>query len=370
MSAPSKRRRMSGPRFRHRTAPGAPPGTLVPDPQAQPAQMHIIGFGPEAFEEQVTGKPEDIAPYLHKWPVTWIDVDGVGDAALVDQIGRLFNLHRLALEDVLHVHQRAKAEAFGDYWYVVVRMPMHGAELASEQVSFFLGENYVITFQEHAGGDCLEAVRQRIRTGWGRSRCARPDALFHALLDVIVDHYFPIVEACGDKLDDLEDALASGRDRHVMGAIHHAKRELLTVRRIMWPLRDAINTLLRDSGPLIGAEARIYLRDVHDHTIQMIDLVETYRDIASGLTDVYLSSVSQRTNEIMRVLTIISTIFIPLNFLAGVYGMNFNTERSPWNMPELNWYFGYPLLLGVMLLIVVGQLLIYQRRGWLRGKDG
>jgi magnesium transporter len=364
----AKRTRARTREFQRRTGPGAPPGTLVPDVAAARCEVRVMAYGSDGYEERALDDLRDIPALLDKWPVTWVNVDGVGDAALVAELGRLFHLHRLALEDVLHVHQRAKAEPYGSYYFIVARMPLPQEPWQTEQISFFLGDKFVLTFQERPGGDCLDAVRVRIRSGWGRARAARPDYLVYALLDAIVDHYFPLIEECGERLDDLEGELSGAPVPHLMAGVHAVKRHLLMVRRILWPLRDAVNALLRDPTPLIGEETRIYLRDVHDHTVQILDLVESYRDISSGITEVYLSSVSQRTNEIVKVLTIISTIFIPLTFLAGVYGMNFSHDASPLNMPELHWRWGYPALWVVMVLIAGGMLVFFQRRGWL-GKD-
>ncbi|HPM24313.1 MAG TPA: magnesium/cobalt transporter CorA [Phycisphaerae bacterium] len=368
MARKGKRRRAVPHEFQRRTEPGAPPGTLIPDPDAPRCEIHVMAYGAEGYEEKPLTSLADLPKLLEKWPVTWVNVDGVGDAALVSELGRLFQLHRLALEDVLHVHQRAKAESYGSYYFIVARMPVPQHPWQTEQISFFFGEKFVLTFQERPGGDCLDAVRIRIRTGWGRSRAARPDYLVYALLDSIVDHFFPLIEECGEQLDDLEGDVSGGPVPDIMARIHHIKRHLLTVRRIIWPLRDAVNTLLRDATPLISDDTRLYLRDVHDHTIQILDLVESYRDISSGITEIYLSSVSQRTNEIVKVLTIISTIFIPLTFLAGLYGMNFNYQASPWNMPELHSYWGYPVLLAVMIATAGAMLLLFRRRGWLGGE--
>ncbi len=372
MAGKSKRARPRRAAFRRRTEPGAPPGTLVPDPHARPSQIQILAYGPEAFEERPLHELNELSHLLERWPVTWINVEGVGDAAMIGALGQILRLHRLALEDVLHVHQRAKAEPYGDHYFLVARMPSPEHPWDTEQISFFLGPRFVLTFQEGAAGDCLDPVRARIRAGWGR-RTARPDYLVYALLDSIVDHYFPLVERCGERLDALEDleTVAPGRRLpNIMPELHRIKRDLLAIRRVIWPLRDAINALLRDSTPLIVDETRVYLRDVHDHTVQIIDLVESYRDISAGIADVYLASVSQRTNEIMKVLTIISTLFIPLTFIAGVYGMNFSHEASPLNMPELYWYWGYPAIWSVMLLTAAGLVLFFYRRGWLGGKDG
>jgi len=355
--------------FRRRTPPGAPPGTLVPDAAAPPVcEMHVLAYGPEGFEERRLTDPRQVRELRGKWPVTWVNVDGVGDAALVQQLGELFHLHRLALEDVLHVHQRAKAEAYAGYYFVVARMPCPTADWLTEQVSLFFGENFVLTFQERPGGDCLDPVRLRIRSGLGRTRTARPDYLVYALLDSIVDHYFPLVEECGERLDALESDVMAGSSRGAMPRIHAIRGDLLAIRRAIWPLRDAINTLLRDTSPLVSDETRVYLRDVHDHTIQILDLVDNYRDTVTGITEVHLASVSQRTNEIMKVLTIIATIFIPLTFIVGVYGMNFDPDRSPWNMPELRWYWGYVLVWLVMIAATAAMLVYFYRKGWM-GRD-
>lgn len=371
MAGKTRRRKARRREFQRRTEPGAPPGTLVPDLSAPRCEIRVMAYGPEGYEERPLEDLREIPALLEKWPVTWVNVDGVGDASVVNELGRLFKLHRLALEDVVHVHQRAKAEPYGDHYFVVARMPRPQEPWQTEQISFFFGQRFVLTFQEKPGGDCLDPVRVRIRTGWGRSRAARPDYLVYALLDTIVDHYFPLIEDCGERLDRLEELEAEAARRPVpglMSGVHAIKRDLLTVRRIIWPLRDALNALLRDTTPLISDETRIYLRDVHDHTIQIIDLVESYRDISAGITEVYLSSVSQRTNEIVKVLTIISTIFIPLTFIVGVYGMNFDPDASPWNMPELRWRWGYPLAWLLMVLTITAMVLFFYRRGWL-GED-
>jgi magnesium transporter len=357
------------PHFQRRTEPGAPPGTLVSDPNAPRGHVHLLAFDADHFEEAQITEGHTLSGYLQRWPVTWLNVDGLGDAALIAELGREFRLHKLALEDVLHVHQRAKAESYGDHYFLVARMPLAEQPTQTEQISFFFGERFVLTFQEHSGGDCLDAIRNRIRSGWGRGRLLRPDYLVYAILDAIVDHYFPVVESCGERLDELEETLAAERSSGVILGIHSIKRNLVAIRRVIWPLRDAVNTLLRESSPLIADETRIYLRDVHDHTVQMIDLVESYRDLSSSITEVQLARVNQRTNEIMKVLTIIATIFIPLSFIVGVYGMNFDSRASPWNMPELGWYWGYPMVWLILLGAAGGMLSYFHRRGWLR-RDG
>ena len=359
----TRRRRHREPSFHRRTLPGAPPGILVPDTSAPRPVIQIMGYGPDGHEETTVTDVEAIRPFLARWPVTWVNVDGLGDTTVISDIGRLFNFHRLALEDVVHVHQRAKVDPYGTHYFVVGRMP-HG-DGDSEQVSLFLGDRYVVTFQEKPGGDCLEPVRVRIRTGMSHLHKAGPDCLLYSLLDAIIDRYFPIIEEAGDRLDDLESDVLDHGERLSMGRLHGIKRSLLAVRRAVWPLRDALNTLIRDQTPLIKDETRVYLRDCHDHTIQIIDLLESYRDIASGLHDVHLTLIGHRTNEIMRVLTVISTIFIPLTFVAGIYGMNFNHDASPLNMPELHWRWGYPTIMLAMSAAAMAMLVYFRRKGWL-----
>ena len=287
---------------------------------------------------------------------------GLGDAEVLAELGRIFNLHHLALEDVLH-RTSGKAEPYGGATSLLRACQFASSRgVPSKSASF--GPRYVLTFQRPRRP--LDPIRERSKWPW---ETARPDYLVHAILDAIVDHYFPLLEQCGERLDALEE-MEAGVTRPVpalMSGVHAVKRDLLTIRRIVWPLRDALNALLRDPTPLITDETRMYLRDLQDHTVQIVDLVETYRDIASGITEVYLSSVSQHTNEIMKVLTIIATIFIPLTFIVGVYGMNFDSSASPLNMPELRWYYGYPLLWLLMLLIAAAMLLLFRRYGWLGG---
>ncbi|MEW6252582.1 MAG: magnesium/cobalt transporter CorA [Planctomycetota bacterium] len=373
MSRHNKRRKRLTSEFKHRPAPGVPPETVIPLPAASPSEVTIFAYGPDGHVERPlrgAAALAEIPALLEKWPVTWVNVEGLGDTAVLETLGRLFNLHRLSMEDVVHAHQRAKAEVYGSYYFIVARMPIREKPWETEQVSIFLGERFVLTFQEGQRGDPLDPVRDHIRAGWTGHR-ARPDFLVYAIIDAIVDHYFPLLEQCGERLDALEEneTVQPRAGVDLIPGVHAVKRDLLTIRRIAWPLRDALNALLRDPTPLISDETRVYLRDVQDHTVQIIDLVETYRDIASGITEVYLATVSQRTNEIMKVLTIIATIFIPLTFIVGVYGMNFDPDTSPWNMPELRWYWGYPVIWLVMLAAAGGMLLYFWRRGWLGGGE-
>jgi magnesium transporter len=354
--------------FKRRTQPGATPGQVCVDPAAPRSVVSVIAYGPtELVEKQQFNDLANLKQHCEQLPVTWINVDGLGDATVISQIGKLFGLHPLALEDVVNVHQRAKVEEYDGHTFIVARMVELREHLETEQVSLFLGPNFVITFQERPGEDSIEPVRERLRKSRGRIRALGADYLAYAILDAVIDGYFPVLEQYGERLESLELEVTTSADRSLIGKIHDIKSDLLMIRRSIWPHREAFNGLVRDSSPLVKAETRVYLRDCYDHTVQLIDLVETYRELGADLRDVYLSSVSNRMNEIMKVLTIISTIFMPLSFIASVYGMNFNTEISPWNMPELNWYYGYPFVLGVMATMTTGMLIFFRRKGWLGG---
>jgi magnesium transporter len=357
--------------FRRRTTPGTSPGTLTVDPNAPKPSVHVIAYDAgECVERHFSTVRElDALPgLLEHYSVVWVSVAGLGDAEMVQRLGELFHLHRLALEDVLSNHQRPKVEQYGDHLFIVARMLEGGARLETDQLGMFLGQKFVVTFQNTLG-DCLDPVRERIRRGRGIIRTAGSDYLAYAILDAVVDYYFPTLEIFGEEIEALEESLISNVDRSVLARIHDVKARLLMVRRAVWPLREALHVLIRDPVPVIQDDTRIYLRDCSDHTFQIVDLVETYRELASSLMDLYHSALSNRMNEIMQVLTVIATIFIPLTFIVGVYGMNFDTKVSPWNMPELEWYWGYPVVWAVMLALAGGMLLFFRHRGWLGGKS-
>jgi magnesium transporter len=351
--------------FRRRTRPGEQPGTVVSAPHAVPPGIHVIGYGPDNIVEQDVDSPEEAAQLVGRLPVTWINVDGLGDAETIKSFGRIFELHPLALEDVVHVHQRAKVETYDDVLFIVARMASIGERLETEQISLFLGKNFVLTFQEELPGDCLGSVRERLRSGYSRIRRTGPDHLAYSLLDAIIDGYFPVLEEFGNQLAVMDDDIAANPRAEVVARIHQLRNDLLLIRKSIWPHRDAVNELIREPHPFVSDETRLYLRDCYDHTVQIIDVVETYRELCSDLRDYYLSLIGQRTNEIMKVLTIIATIFIPLSFIASVYGMNFDTARSPWNMPELEWVYGYPFALLLMAMVAGGLMYFFWRRGWL-----
>ena len=351
------RRMQMGKRY-HR--PGTSPGTLrAPEtPAAGPVKVTLIDYGPDSFEEKQISDIEQCFPYRDKPTVTWINIEGLHDIDLITKLGKNFGFHPLTLEDVLNCGQRPKLEDYGDYHFMVMKsLYMKDEELEIEQISFFLSGTYVITLQE-VPGDSFEAVRERIRHGKGQIRKMGPDYLLYALMDALVDEFFPVLEAYGERVEELEDEVIDKPTPEILNEIHRIKRELLLVRRTAWPEREVINALQREEAHLIRPETRVFLRDCYDHTIQVIDMVETYRDLASGLLEVYLSSASNRLNEVMKVLTIISTIFIPLNFIAGLYGMNFH------RMPELDWRFGYPMALGIMAVVGISLVLYFRRKGW------
>lgn len=364
MSPKSERRRRRK-AFARRTPPGTAPGTLAPDPSATPTQVEIVAYGPGGFEEYRDPDLDCIARLRRQYPVVWVNVDGLRDVKFIEQLGNLFGLHALALEDVLHVHQRAKVEHYPNNVYVVARMLNPLAKLETEQLSLFLGDGWVVSFQE-VPGDCLDSVRERVRSGRGRIRELGPDYLAYSILDAVIDAFFPLLEQIGEQLDHLEDQVLTNADLNTnIADIHGIKNDLLLLRRAIWPQREAINTLVRDPSPLVKDETRLFLRDCYDHTVQIIDLLEMYREVSSGLMDLYVSAVSNRMNEVMKVLTIIATVFIPLTFIVGIYGMNFDPNSSPWNMPELRWYYGYPLLWVVMLVVTVAMVVFFRKQGWL-----
>jgi magnesium transporter len=359
----NSRRMKVGKRFHQ---PGTAPGTLrAAEKRIDQVRVSVIDYGPDHLEERDMTRVEELAAYRDSPSVTWINVDGLHDVALVEAIGQLFGVHPLALEDILNCGQRPKIEDYGSYHFLIMKSLVRGGKLETEQISFFLSGNFVITFQE-IPGDSFEAVRERIRRGKGMIRKAGADYLTYALIDALVDEFFPVLERFGEQIEALEAELLLNPSRRTIQEVHRIKRELLMLRRTAWPERDVISAMQREESDVIHRETQVFLRDCYDHSIQIIDMIETYRDLAAGMLDIYLSSVSNRMNEIMKVLTIISTIFIPLSFIAGVYGMNFHdgTDR-PLNMPELAWPWGYPFALGLMAVVAVLLLFYFKRKGWL-----
>ena len=357
-----------GHRFRKRLKrhgkPGDIPGQLKPHADAKPTVIRAMAYGKDQFVEEKNASLERLSE-LRKYGLLWVDVEGLEDIEKIQEIGRLFSLHQLALEDIVNIQERPKSEEYPEHEFLVVKMLSFNERVETEQFAICLCEKAVITWQERPG-DCLDPVRKRLRKGSGRLRHSGADYLAYALLDAIVDHYFPVIESVGDKLEELEDKILSTALPNTAIEIHKVKQDLISFRRAVWPLREAINRLTREQSRRISEQTSTYLRDCYDHTIQVIEMVETYREIASGLTDLHLSSISNRMNEIMQVLTVVATIFIPLTFIAGVYGMNFNPEKSPYNMPELAWYWGYPVCIALMLVVGLAMVILFWRAGWLK----
>ena len=349
------------PHVKH-TSIGAPPGNLEYRgiERTEPINMTLIDFREDYFDEVagIDSSWKERVPSTDY--VSWLDVSGVHDAGVIEDIGRHLGLHPLIMEDILHPHQRPKFEPFDDQLYIVVRM-LHTRDdgtVQEEQISIVLASHFILSFQQEPG-DVFDPVRQRLRTGKGVIRKQGPDYLAYALIDLIVDYYFVLLERIGSEVQDLEMEVMDNPSKSTIHAIRTAKQMLVTYRKDIWPVRELVSAMTRDDSGLITKHTSTYLRDVYDHAIQVMDLMETYRDQLSGLTELYLSSLSQRMNEVMQVLTIIGSIFIPLTFIAGVYGMNFA------HMPELEWAYGYPMVWGVMLMTAIGLFLYFKKRAWL-----
>ncbi|MDI6810704.1 MAG: magnesium/cobalt transporter CorA [archaeon] len=342
---------------------GLPPGALVHigEKKAEKVKISIIDYDEVQFQEKEAKTVEECFPFKDKPTVTWINIDGLHDVEIIEKIGKHFGLHPLLLEDILNTEQRPKMEDFEDYLFIVLKMLSYeeeAHEIQAEQVSLILGSNFVLSFQEREG-DVFKFIRERIRNGKGRIRKAGADYLAYALVDAIVDHYFIILEKLGEKIESMEEELVTNPMPETLQTIHHLKRELIFLRKSVWPLREVISVLERGESALIHESTGIYLRDVYDHTIQVIDSIETFRDMVAGMLDIYLSSISNKMNEVMKVLTIIPTIFIPLTFIAGIYGMNFEY------MPELGWRWGYPVVWIFIVAVVISMAVYFRRKKWL-----
>ncbi len=354
---------ISGVIARRTKKPGLPPESLVFTGTRKTDQtiIKIIDYDGQSLHEETTVKSGDLLPFMDKATLTWIDIEGLHDVEMIREIGDHFSIHPLVLEDVLNVNQMPKVEIGENYIYVVLKMLSYNDntnKVDGEQVSIITGENYVITFQERED-DMLDPIRERIRTNKGRIRNMGADYLCYSLLDIITDHYFILLEKIGEQMEDLEEELMQGPRKETLKQLYLLKRENMLLRKSVRPLREVITRLERSESKLIHRKTMPYLRDLYDHTIQVIDTVETYRDLVAGLVELYLSSVNNRMNEVMKVLTIIATIFIPLTFIAGIYGMNFQY------MPELEWPWAYFAVLFIMFLIAIGMLLYFKRKKWI-----
>jgi len=347
--------------------PGTPPGTLTEHATdiTIPLTIHLIDYTEEEMIEKKLATASECREYLRRDTITWIHIQGTNDLDTLNELGRLFDLHPLALEDISNAGQRPKIDEFTNQIFSIMVLPVfENHHIRMEQVSFFLGEHYVISFHE-SHQDPFEPIRSRLRNKAGKIRSRASDYLYYCLLDLLVDRCFPLFERLGVSIENLEIELLKSPDKNTLTEIHHIKRELLLLRRVLWPQRDVLNRVIHDDYPCIQHTNLIYFRDCYDHTIQIMDILESYRETTSSMLDIYLSSVSQRLNETMRSLTIIATIFLPLTFIAGVYGMNFSVNTtSPWAMPELHWKYGYPLVWAVMLGIAIGMWLFFKRKRW------
>lgn len=344
-------------------APGSAPGTLMHTGQrkVEAVRIRLIDYDSEKLEERTLTGVDESFPYADRPPVTWVNIDGLHDTKVAEAVAERFGVHMLALEDVLSTNQRPKVEAYDRHYLIVLKMLSFDDDtdsVTAEQLSLILGEKYLFSFQERLG-DVFEPVRERLRQAKGRIRSRGADYLAYALIDAIVDNYFRILERLGDIVEELEEIVLTDSSTEVLHRIYHLRREMLVVRRAVWPLREVIGQMYREELELISEETRLFLRDVYDHSVQVIDTTETLREVLSGAMDLYLSGVSNRMNEVMKVLTIIATIFIPLSFFAGLYGMNFDY------MPELHVRWAYPVLLGFMLVVSGGMLWAFKRKGWL-----
>lgn len=339
---------------------GLPPGSPIHagEKKEEKIKISIIDYDEKQYHEKVTERIEECFPFKDKSTVTWINIDGIHNTEIIEKMGKHFNLHPLLLEDILNTDQRPKIEDFDDYLFIVLKMLYYQEEeVNSEQVSLIIGSNFVISFQEKEG-DVFNPIRDRIRNGKGRVRKMGADYLAYCLIDAIVDNYFIILEKTGEKIEGMEDELIANPSPETLQTIHNLKRDTIFLRKSVWPLREVISTLERSESALIQQSTGIFLRDVYNHTIQVMDTIESYRDMVSGMLDIYLSSVSNRMNEVMKVLTIIATIFIPLTFLAGIYGMNFKY------MPELEWRWGYFGILSIMVVVGILMFIYFKRRKW------
>jgi magnesium transporter len=340
---------------------GLPPGSLIHigEEKTTDVKIKVIDYYQDQIEEKEIKNIEECFPYKDKKSITWINIDGVHKAEIFEKIGKYYGIHSLVLEDIMNTGQRPKIEDFDSYIYIVLKMlNMESKEISSKQISIIIGDNFVISFQEGMD-DVFNAIRDRIRNNKGRIRKMGADYLAYSLMDAIVDNYYIILESISEKIENIEDEVITNPTPVTIQTIHSLKRELIMLRKSIWPLREVVNGFHKTESSLIKKSSLIYIRDLYDHTIQVMDIIETFRDMNSGMLDIYMSSISNKMNEVMKVLTIFAAIFIPLTFVAGIYGMNFDY------MPELTWYWGYPLILTIMISMVIVMLFYFRRKSWL-----
>lgn len=370
-----------------RSGPGEMPGTITVQPHAQAPVLDRVTFGPNAAKGSITRTTvdslESLPEHLNGHDFLWLNITGLGDADMLSAIGKRFNLHPLVLEDIANTSQRPKAEEYESCLFIVARVPsledsdsegiapkkvLHrSAKLVTRQLAMCVGPNFLLTFQEE-DEQALTPVRQRLLQQKGKLYSRGPDYLAYALLDAVIDTFFPLLEQYVERIEELEALVMELTEHAGIKTIHGLKRELLILRRIIWPQRDMVSHLLRSESAFISESTHLYLRDCYDHSAQLLDIVETCRETTTGLVDILLACQSNKMNEVMKVLTIIATIFIPLSWIAGVYGMNFDA-KSPWNMPELAWQYGYFGVLLIMFLVAASLMFWFWRKGWIGSAD-
>jgi magnesium transporter len=335
--------------------------------EGHPTIIKLIEYDAHSFVEKEVSTVNELADSLDNDRVTWVNVEGLGSAEILREIGQLFQIHTLAVADILTLGQRPHLDAYDRQLFLLLQMVYHNdaLELVFEQLSILVGERFVLTFQEEPGHDVFEPVRIRLREGGGSARFLRNDYLAYALIDTVIDHYFPVVEKIGEAIEELEEALLEKPTRENLAQVHEIRVALGLLRRAVWPQRDVLLRLWHDDSGLFSERTRPFIRDTYDHALALIDLLESYRDATVNFMDLYVSSLAMKTNEIVRVLTVISSIFIPLTFIAGVYGMNFDRSQSVLNMPELSSPIGYPAVLVVMAAVAGGMVLYFKRKHWL-----
>lgn len=345
---------------------GAPPGTLVAPPGAQSITLRVIDYTTDELVERDIDSVAELEEYIERESTSWIDVVGLGDVERMRELGQLFGLSLVVLEDILSLGQGPKFEDHDDYGFVLAALPSGGERLEVEQISLVFGERFVVSFRER-DSDCFEPVRERIVQGRKRIRTLGPDYLVYALLDVLVDSYYPVVKGNRMRLEEIEDRLSEGPFDEAVPSIHAIRRELRLLRRVLEPLTVALQRMLRPELDLVSQDTRIYLADCYENSRRQIESIDAHRELGNDLFDLHMSQLSHKLNEVMKVLTIFSALFIPLTFVAGIYGMNFDPAASPWNMPELGWAYGYPTALGAMLLLGGGLIVYFARKGWIGG---
>jgi magnesium transporter len=349
--------------------PGTAPATLVapPEQEGRKPEVSLIEYDAHTISEKKVEQIEEISSCLENDKISWINIGGLGDVELLKELGLVFRIHPLALEDMLNTGQRPKVEEYDNQLFIVLQMAYSTKDddIIFEQVCIVLGKQYVITVQEEAARDVFDPVRQRLRQGGGNVRFMKADYLAYTLVDAIVDHYFPLIENLGDSMEEFQETVLDDPTRERLRELHDLRHAITVLRRAVWPQRDVLGRLVRDETGLVDGRTKPFFRDCYDHTVIVLDLLETYRDATHNIMDLYLSSLSIRANEVMRLLTVIASIFIPLTFIAGIYGMNFDRSTSSLNMPELGWRFGYLYVIGLMLAVAVGMIIFFKRKKWL-----